>query len=69
MSTFQILVCLTQFFCERLVREFGVASIPVSAFYASNPVFSVVRFCFAKKRETLDEGLRRLDGAALAFGV
>ena len=56
-------------FCERLVREFGVASIPVSAFYASNPVFSVVRFCFAKKRETLDEGLRRLDGAALAFGV
>lgn len=56
-------------FCDRLVKEFGVASIPVSAFYAKDPVFSVVRFCFAKKQETLDEGLRRLDGAASALGV
>jgi aspartate/methionine/tyrosine aminotransferase len=48
-------------FCERLVREVGVAAIPVSAFYAQTPVTSVVRFCFAKRRETLDAALARLE--------
>lgn len=48
-------------FCQRLVREFGVAAIPVSAFYAENPVKTVVRFCFAKKDETLDAALERLE--------
>jgi N-succinyldiaminopimelate aminotransferase len=43
--------------CELLVREFKVAAIPVSAFYSEQPVTSVVRFCFAKKRETLDGAL------------
>lgn len=47
-------------FCQRLVREHGVAAIPVSAFYAHNPVKTVVRFCFAKKDETLDAALSRL---------
>jgi len=47
-------------FCERLVRESGVAAIPVSAFYASEPVRSVVRFCFAKRDATLEAALERL---------
>jgi aspartate/methionine/tyrosine aminotransferase len=47
-------------FCERLVKQHGVAAIPVSAFYAESPVTSVVRFCFAKKDETLNGSLERL---------
>ena len=47
-------------FCERLVREQGVAAIPVSAFYAEDAVRSVVRFCFAKKDATLDAALERI---------
>lgn len=49
-------------FAQRLVRGHGVATIPVSAFYAQNPVKTILRFCFAKKRETLDEALKRLEG-------
>ena len=56
-------------FCHRLVDEFGVAAIPVSAFYAHNHVRNVVRFCFAKKTETLDAGLSRLSGAMRAMAV
>jgi N-succinyldiaminopimelate aminotransferase len=51
-------------FCRRLVMEHGVAAIPVSAFYAQGAVKNVVRFCFAKKDETLDAGLERLAGVA-----
>jgi len=47
-------------FCRELVEKHGVAAIPVSAFYAENPVKSVVRFCFAKRDETLDAALDRL---------
>ncbi|MGQ3355091.1 MAG: aminotransferase [Phreatobacter sp.] len=47
-------------FCKALVAEHGVAAIPVSAFYAQTPVTSVVRFCFAKKDETLNGALDRL---------
>lgn len=50
-------------FCKRLVNEYKVAAIPVSAFYEENPVRSVVRFCFAKKNATLDSALERLSGA------
>lgn len=50
-------------FCRRLVAEHKVAAIPVSAFYATDPVRSVVRFCFAKHDETLDAALDRLAGA------
>jgi aspartate/methionine/tyrosine aminotransferase len=50
-------------FCERAVREAGVAAIPVSAFYAEAPVTNVIRLCFAKKQETLKEGVERLAGA------
>ncbi len=47
-------------FCERAVREAGVAAIPVSAFYAEHPVAGVIRLCFAKKPETLAAGVERL---------
>jgi len=49
-------------FCKRLVAEHRVAAIPVSAFYGSDPIRSVVRFCFAKRDETLDAALERLAG-------
>jgi len=47
-------------FCLRAVKEAGVAAIPVSAFYESDAVTSIIRLCFAKKDDTLDEGARRL---------
>jgi len=50
-------------FCKRLVLEHKVAAIPVSAFYANDPIRSVVRFCFAKRDATLDAALERLAGA------
>jgi N-succinyldiaminopimelate aminotransferase len=50
-------------FCKRLVVEHKVAAIPVSAFYAADPIRSVVRFCFAKRDATLDGALERLSGA------
>jgi methionine aminotransferase len=40
-------------FAERLTREHGVATIPVSAFYPGGDDHRVVRFCFAKGEETL----------------
>ena len=56
-------------FCERLVREHGVAAIPVSAFYAERAVTNLVRFCFAKRDETLDAALERMAGLAKARGL
>ena len=47
-------------FCLRAVKEAGVAAIPISAFYETDPVTSIIRLCFAKRDETLDEGARRL---------
>jgi N-succinyldiaminopimelate aminotransferase len=49
-------------FCRRLVADHGVAAIPVSAFYAHGAVKNLVRFCFAKRDETLDAALERLAG-------
>lgn len=45
---------------QRLVSEAGVASIPVSAFYAERPERGYLRLCFAKDDATLDEAVRRL---------
>jgi aspartate/methionine/tyrosine aminotransferase len=47
-------------FCKRLVHDYKVAAIPVSAFYEEDHVTSVVRFCFSKKDQTLDTALERL---------
>jgi methionine aminotransferase len=45
---------------ERLTREIGVASIPVSAFYAEPRQDGVLRFCFAKSEETLARACEKL---------
>jgi len=47
-------------FATRAVKEAGVATIPLSAFYATPPETQLVRLCFAKRDATLDEGARRL---------
>ena len=47
-------------FCQWLTREIGVAAIPLSAFYGDGFDQRVVRFCFAKKEETLKAALERL---------
>jgi methionine aminotransferase len=49
-------------FCRRLTTEIGVAAIPMSAFHADGADHGVVRFCFAKKDETLALALQRLSG-------
>jgi methionine transaminase len=47
-------------FSQWLTSEIGVAAIPVSAFYHESHESGVVRFCFAKKEETLALALERL---------
>jgi methionine aminotransferase len=47
-------------FAIRITKEYGVASIPVSVFYVSGKDDRVVRFCFAKKQETLEKAVERL---------
>jgi methionine aminotransferase len=47
-------------FCQWLTRDIGVAAIPLSAFYGNGFDQRVVRFCFAKKDDTLREALKRL---------
>lgn len=47
-------------FCLWLTSEIGVAAIPTSAFYSDGFDQQVVRFCFAKKDETLQAALQRL---------
>jgi len=47
-------------FAIQLIKEYGVATIPVSAFYADGRDDKVLRFCFAKKEETLLLAAERL---------
>lgn len=47
-------------FCYWLTAELGVAAIPNSAFYTNQTDLGVIRFCFAKKEETLQAALNRL---------
>ncbi len=47
-------------FCKRLITEYGVAAIPISAFYADGKDQKLIRFCFAKDNKTLEEAARRL---------
>jgi methionine transaminase len=47
-------------FAVRLTREHGVASIPTSPFLCGTPAPLVLRFCFAKKDETLERAAERL---------
>ena len=48
-------------FCLRLVREAGVAAIPLSAFLQSGKPDAFIRFAFCKKRSVLEEALARLE--------
>ena len=48
-------------FCERSVREAGVAAIPMSAFHVDGGAEHLVRLCFAKADATLDEAAERLE--------
>ena len=47
-------------FCQWLTKEIGVAAIPLSAFYEGGFEQGIARLCFAKKDETLQLALQRL---------
>lgn len=47
-------------FCYWLTKEYKVATIPFSAFYKDKTDEKVIRFCFAKKQETLDQAIEQL---------
>ncbi len=48
-------------FCEWLIKEAGVAAIPISAFYETPPEGQrLIRFCFAKSDATLAQAAERL---------
>lgn len=49
-----------QEFAHYLIKEAGVAAIPVSVFYSSGEDRNVLRFCFAKEDETLITAAERL---------
>lgn len=44
----------------RLVKDYGVATIPASAFYTDGTDNKVLRFCFSKKESTLEAAADRL---------
>ncbi len=46
--------------CEYLTRKVGVAAIPLSAFYASTTEQQLIRFCFAKREDTIECALQKL---------
>ncbi len=48
-------------FCERLVREAGVALIPLSAFFKTGTPDTYVRLAFCKQRATVEEAIARLE--------
>ncbi len=50
-------------FSDWMIEQAGVVGIPVSAFYASDPVTHLIRLCFAKSDATQDEALARLERA------
>jgi len=47
-------------FAIRLIKEYGVAAIPVSAFYKQGKENKVLRFCFSKTEATLKMAAERL---------
>ena len=51
-------------FAELLTKEFGIAVIPLSPFYSKLYNDKVIRICFAKRDEVLEEGMDRLKKAA-----
>ena len=55
------------FVAEQMTRKLKVACIPVSVFYSTKQDHQVLRFCFAKKEEELEEALRRMQKIATIF--
>jgi methionine aminotransferase len=51
-------------FAEELLTRARVATIPLSVFYQQAPPMTLLRLCFAKRDETLDEGAVRLQAYA-----
>jgi methionine transaminase len=49
-------------FCRHLVTQYGVAAIPVSAFYSAGSNDTVIRLCFAKKEETISAAAKLMNG-------
>ncbi len=47
-------------FAIRLTKEYGVAAVPVSAFYHRIKDNKLLRFCFAKKKQTLEQAAEKL---------
>lgn len=47
-------------FAHLLTTQYGVACIPVSVFYSDRRDYKVVRFCFAKREETLRRAAEKL---------
>lgn len=52
-------------FAQWLTKEYGVATIPVSAFYSNRKDDKLIRFCFAKKEETLRSAVEKLSAIAV----
>lgn len=52
---------------EQMTRQLKVACIPVSVFYSNGQDHQVLRFCFAKKEEELEEALHRIQKVASLF--
>jgi methionine aminotransferase len=52
---------------EQMTRQLKVACIPVSVFYSTGQDHQVLRFCFAKKEEELEEALLRIQKVASLF--
>jgi aspartate/methionine/tyrosine aminotransferase len=44
-------------FADRMLREGDVVTIPMSAFYAADPIRSIVRLCFTKQPATIDRAI------------
>ncbi len=47
-------------FAIRLAQQYGITTIPVSAFYKNAKDDKVIRFCFCKKEETLEKAVEKL---------
>lgn len=53
-------------FCEHLIKKVGVAAVPGSSFFKED-VNHLIRFHFAKKDETLNEALNRIENIKKVF--
>jgi methionine aminotransferase len=51
-------------FAEELLTRAQVATIPLSVFYQQPPPMTLLRLCFAKRDQTLDDGAARLQAYA-----